>query len=145
MFLADIEADIVRKYLSGMSTPEIAREYGTYKNAIRRCLMSQGVVRRHGYRKGGDPTYNRLHWRIRQDLRDDECWACGTTTGPFINACVNPTRWAQGSGSGASSWMLVGESVDDYRRMCKPCSFTYDARINREALAEFFGVPLPCS
>jgi hypothetical protein len=45
VYLADIEAEMVRKYLCGISTTEIASEYGTYKNAIRRALaMYFGVM-----------------------------------------------------------------------------------------------------
>jgi hypothetical protein len=146
MFLADIEAEMVRKYLCGISTTEIASEYGTYKNAIRRVLLAHGVERRvqsgaNAWNWNPDPpSYGRLHTRLRSKLNADECDMCGTTDAEkYVNACVNPTRWVVSAGS----LMLVGDDVSDYRRMCSSCSFAYDARINREALAMYFGVMLP--
>src|ERR1019366_8690340 len=87
------------------------------------------------------PSYDTLHKRIRAEMTMDECWACGTTTGPFFNSCINPTRWDWYR----EHWILMGNDASEYRRMCETCSKAYDTRIRNEALAEFFGVPLPCS
>jgi hypothetical protein len=91
---------------------------------------------------GDTPTYSALHRRLGRVLNDDECWACGTTTGPFFNSCVNPTRWGYNQDG---TLLLMGNDVTDYRRMCRSCGTAYDQRIRNEALAMFFGVPLPCS
>lgn len=85
------------------------------------------------------PGYSTLHMRLLQAMQQSVCDMCGTATGPFINACVNPTRWVTWAGR----LTLVGDDALDYRRMCRPCSYAHDQRVRNEALAAFFGVDLP--
>jgi hypothetical protein len=95
---------------------------------------------RRGRIRSTSPTaYTTLHMRLLQDMQWSCCDMCGDTVGPFINACVNPTRWVTVVGR----LMLVGDDALDYRRMCRPCSYAHDQRVRNEALAAFFGVGLP--
>lgn len=86
--------------------------------------------------------------RLDRYRNNPKCYWCETTEGKFVNACISPTSWAwsrpqKDNAKDSRLLQLIGESPDDYVVACIKCSHAYDQRVRNEALAAYFGIPLP--
>lgn len=126
--LATLDVETFRQeYLSGMSTRELARQYGVSRPAIKAARRRHGIPlraraqwHRHGAArhtgKGNAAGYSALHTRVHRLLGLPQCGAdCGTP------APEKKYDWAN----------LTGDFADpaDYRRLCRRCHARFDGQL----------------